>query len=39
MRVPGWPGGAVETITTDESGDLWLLNDVGILVGAGGRTR
>jgi len=31
-RVPGWPGGAVETITTDESGDLWLLNDVGILV-------
>ncbi len=30
--VPGWPGGAVEAISTDENGDLWLLNDTGILV-------
>ena len=30
-RVPGWPGGAVEAISSDESGDLWLLNDTGIL--------
>jgi signal transduction histidine kinase/ligand-binding sensor domain-containing protein len=31
-RVAGWPGGAVEAITTDEGGDLWLLNNTGILV-------
>ncbi len=26
-----WPGGTVETITADEAGDLWLLNNTGIL--------
>ena len=31
-RVAGWPGGAVEAITTDEDGDLWLLNDTGTLL-------
>jgi len=31
-RVATWPGGAVEAITTDENGDLWLLSDTGILV-------
>ena len=30
-RLAGWSGGAVEAITTDESGDLWLLNDTGQL--------
>ena len=30
-RVSGWPGGAVEALSTDESGDLWLLNDTGRL--------
>jgi len=30
-RVAGWPGGAVEAIASDESGDLWLLNDTGPL--------
>ena len=31
-RVPGWPGGAVEDIAADESGDLWALSDLGILI-------
>src|SRR5258706_1094499 len=26
-----WPGGAIESITTDEKNDLWLLNDRGLL--------
>ena len=26
-----WPGGTVEAITTDEAGDLWLLNNNGVL--------
>ena len=26
-----WPGGTIETITADEAGDLWLLNDAGVL--------
>jgi len=26
-----WPGGAVQTITTDQQGDLWLLSDAGVL--------
>lgn len=26
-----WPGGTLETITADEEGDLWLLNDTGVL--------
>ncbi len=26
-----WPGGAVEAITADEVGDIWLLNDSGVL--------
>ena len=30
-----WPGGAVEAISSDEHGDLWLLNDTGTLF----RTR
>ena len=30
-RVSSWPGGAVEAIATDESGDLWLLSDIGLL--------
>ena len=34
-RAPGWPGGAVEQIAADESGDLWALSDLGILI----RTR
>ncbi|HWI56368.1 MAG TPA: two-component regulator propeller domain-containing protein, partial [Bacillota bacterium] len=28
---PTWPGGTVETISSDESGDLWLLNTSGVL--------
>jgi signal transduction histidine kinase/ligand-binding sensor domain-containing protein len=31
-RAASWPGGGVEAITTDEAGDLWLLNDTGVLV-------
>jgi signal transduction histidine kinase/ligand-binding sensor domain-containing protein len=31
-RAPGWPGGAVEDIAADESGDLWALSDLGILI-------
>ena len=27
----GWPGGAIEAITSDGFSDLWLLNDAGIL--------
>lgn len=30
-RVSGWPGGAVEAIASDESGEVWLLSDAGIL--------
>lgn len=30
-RVSGWPGGAVEAITTDQGGDVWLLTDIGLL--------
>ena len=26
-----WPGGVVEAITTDELGDVWLLNEAGFL--------
>ncbi|MEO6183546.1 MAG: two-component regulator propeller domain-containing protein, partial [Verrucomicrobiota bacterium] len=26
-----WPGGVIEVITNDEQGDVWLLNDSGIL--------
>ena len=25
-----WPGGSVEAITSDEAGDLWLLNNTGV---------
>ena len=30
-RVRGWSGGALEAISADEQGDLWLLNDTGFL--------
>jgi signal transduction histidine kinase len=30
-RARGWVGGALEAISTDENGDLWLLNDTGLL--------
>src|ERR1035437_8067754 len=30
-RARGWVGGALEAIRTDENGDLWLLNDPGLL--------
>ncbi len=30
-RVAGWPGGTLESMTSDENGDLWLLNDAGLL--------
>jgi ligand-binding sensor domain-containing protein/signal transduction histidine kinase len=26
-----WAGGAIEAITSDEQGDVWLLNDTGLL--------
>lgn len=29
-----WAGGAVEALTIDEAGDLWLLNDAGMLFNA-----
>ncbi len=29
---PSWPGGALEAITSDEAGELWLLNNTGILL-------
>ncbi|SPE57012.1 Histidine kinase [Verrucomicrobia bacterium] len=28
---PAWPGGAIEGISTDDQGDLWLLNGTGFL--------
>jgi len=28
---PAWPGGAIEAISRDGQGDLWLLNDNGFL--------
>ena len=31
LRSP-WPGGTIEAITADEAGDLWLLNDTGVLL-------
>jgi signal transduction histidine kinase/ligand-binding sensor domain-containing protein len=31
-RAPGWPGGAVEGIATDDKGDLWVLSDTGLLI-------
>jgi signal transduction histidine kinase/ligand-binding sensor domain-containing protein len=31
-RLAGWPGGAVEAITSDEANDLWLMNDTGFLL-------
>lgn len=31
-RLADWPGGAVEAITADETGDLWLMNDTGFLL-------
>ncbi len=31
-RVSDWPGGAVEAITMDEAGDIWLLSDLGLLI-------
>lgn len=31
-RARNWPGGAVEQIAADESGDLWALSDLGILI-------
>ena len=34
-RARGWVGGALEAISSDEHGDLWLLNDTGLLF----RTR
>ena len=30
-RARGWVGGALEAISMDEHGDLWLLNDTGLL--------
>ena len=30
-RARGWVEGAIEAIRTDENGDLWLLNDTGLL--------
>ena len=30
-RAHGWVGGALEAISMDEKGDLWLLNDTGLL--------
>ncbi len=27
-----WPGGVIESITSDEQGDVWLLNDSGLLL-------
>jgi signal transduction histidine kinase/ligand-binding sensor domain-containing protein len=33
MPLPStWPGGAIETIETDEKRDLWLVNDRGVLL-------
>jgi signal transduction histidine kinase/ligand-binding sensor domain-containing protein len=32
VPLTDWPGGSVEAITSDETGDLWLLNNTGILV-------
>lgn len=29
-----WPGGAVQNITTDQQGELWLLSDAGVLISA-----
>jgi ligand-binding sensor domain-containing protein/signal transduction histidine kinase len=26
-----WPGGVVESISSDDQGDVWLLNDIGFL--------
>ena len=31
-RAHGWVGSALEAISTDEHGDLWLLSDTGLLV-------
>src|SRR5664279_2435667 len=31
-RARGWVGSALEAISTDEHGDLWLLSDTGLLV-------
>ncbi len=28
---PNWPGGTIEGITSDEKGDVWLLNNSGVL--------
>ena len=38
-RARGWLGGALEAISTDENGDLWLLNDSRASVPAARRAR
>jgi len=34
-RVAGWPGRRGRSIAADETGDLWLLNDTGLLFRCG----